>query len=61
MPVAQIRTMEQVLAEGISRQNFNMLLLSIFATIALLHRVSHNPVDADGGKQQRDRGEDAQQ
>ncbi|MGH9693665.1 MAG: FtsX-like permease family protein, partial [Bryobacteraceae bacterium] len=36
MPVAQIRTMEQVLAEGISRQNFNMLLLSIFAAIALL-------------------------
>jgi putative ABC transport system permease protein len=28
--------MDQILADSISRQNFNMLLLSIFATSALL-------------------------
>jgi putative ABC transport system permease protein len=36
LTLAQIRPMEQVLAEGVSRQNFNMLLLSIFAGIALI-------------------------
>jgi predicted permease len=30
------RTMEQVLAESTARQNFNMILLSVFAAIALL-------------------------
>ena len=33
---AEPRTMEQVIAKSLSRQNFNMLLLSIFAGIALL-------------------------
>jgi ABC-type lipoprotein release transport system permease subunit len=33
---AHERTMEQVIAEGISRQSFNMILLSVFAAIALL-------------------------
>jgi predicted permease len=33
---AHERTMEQVIAEGISRQSFNMVLLSVFAGIALL-------------------------
>ena len=36
LPVSQIRTMEQVLSESTARQNFNMLLLSIFAGLALL-------------------------
>jgi predicted permease len=36
LPVAKIRTMEQVIAESTARQNFNMLLLSIFAAIALV-------------------------
>jgi len=36
MPIARVRTMEQILSESMSRQNFNMLLLSIFAGIALL-------------------------
>jgi putative ABC transport system permease protein len=36
MPVAKVRTMDQVIAEGVSRQHFNMLLLSIFAAIALV-------------------------
>jgi len=36
LPVSRFRTMEQVLSESVSRQNFNMLLLSIFAGIALL-------------------------
>jgi ABC-type antimicrobial peptide transport system permease subunit len=36
IPVSQVRTMEQVIAEAISRQNFNMVLLSIFAGVALL-------------------------
>jgi putative ABC transport system permease protein len=30
------RTMEQVIADGIARQSFNMILLSVFAAIALL-------------------------
>lgn len=36
MPISKVRTMDQVIAEGVSRQNFNMLLLSIFAGIALI-------------------------
>ncbi len=36
LAVAKIRTMNEVLAENTARQNFNMLLLSIFAGIALL-------------------------
>jgi putative ABC transport system permease protein len=35
-PVAEIRTMEDVLSESISRQRFNMLLLVIFASVALV-------------------------
>jgi putative ABC transport system permease protein len=33
---ADVRTMERVIAKSVARQNFNMLLLSIFAAIALL-------------------------
>jgi putative ABC transport system permease protein len=36
MPIARERTMEQVIAEAVSRQDFNMRLLSILAGIALL-------------------------
>jgi putative ABC transport system permease protein len=36
MPVSKIRTMEEVIAEGVARQRFNMLLLSIFAAVALV-------------------------
>ena len=36
MPISKVRTMEQVIADNVSRQNFNMLLLSIFAGIALV-------------------------
>lgn len=36
MPVSKVRPMEDVIAEGVSRQHFNMLLLSIFAGIALI-------------------------
>ncbi len=36
MSVTKIRTMEQVIGETISRENFNMLLLTVFAGIALL-------------------------
>ncbi len=36
IPIARERSMEQVLSESIARQDFNMLLLSIFAGIALL-------------------------
>ena len=35
-PVAEIRTMEDVLSESISRQRFNTLLLVIFASVALV-------------------------
>ncbi len=35
-PVANIRTMEQVFSESIARQSFNMLLLGVFAGLALL-------------------------
>jgi len=34
--LSKVRPMEQVIAEGVSRQSFNMLLLSIFAGIALV-------------------------
>jgi putative ABC transport system permease protein len=33
---ARVRTMDQAISEALSRQNFNMLLLTIFAAIALL-------------------------
>jgi predicted permease len=36
IPVARLRTMEQVIADTVARQNFNMVLLSVFAGIALL-------------------------
>ena len=36
MPVSRVRTMEQVISEAVSRQNFNMVLLSIFAGVALM-------------------------
>ncbi|HUI53928.1 MAG TPA: ABC transporter permease [Bryobacteraceae bacterium] len=36
MPVSHVRTMDQMVAESLSRQNFNMLLLTVFAAIALL-------------------------
>jgi predicted permease len=36
LPVSKIRTMEQVLSDSTARQNFNMLLLTIFAGLALL-------------------------
>jgi predicted permease len=35
LPVSKIRTMEQVISESTARQNFNMLLLTIFAGLAL--------------------------
>lgn len=36
LPVTNVRTMEQVSLDSTARQNFNLLLLSLFATIALL-------------------------
>jgi putative ABC transport system permease protein len=36
MPVAQVRTMDEVLSKSTARQNFNMLLLTIFAGVALV-------------------------
>jgi predicted permease len=36
LPISKIRNMEQVISESTTRQNFNMLLLSIFAGLALL-------------------------
>ena len=36
LPVGQVRPMDKILADSISRQNFNMRLLSIFAASALL-------------------------
>lgn len=36
MPVSRERTMEQVVSETVSRQDFNMALLSIFAGLALV-------------------------
>ncbi|HYL77160.1 MAG TPA: ABC transporter permease [Bryobacteraceae bacterium] len=35
LPVSKVRTMEQVVSESTARQNFNMLLLTIFAALAL--------------------------
>ena len=35
IPISRERTMEQVIAETIARQDFNMVLLSIFAAVAL--------------------------
>jgi putative ABC transport system permease protein len=36
IPISRERTMEQVLAENVARQNFNTVLLSIFAGVALI-------------------------
>jgi predicted permease len=36
MPIARVRPMDKILGDSLSRQNFNMLLLSIFAGSALL-------------------------
>jgi predicted permease len=36
MTISHVRTMDQMVADSLSRQNFNMLLLTIFAAIALL-------------------------
>jgi len=36
VPISHLRTLEQVMAQSLATQNFNMLLLSIFAGIALL-------------------------
>ncbi len=36
LPVSKVRSMQQVVSESTARQNFNMLLLSIFAGLALL-------------------------
>src|ERR1700730_12928668 len=36
LPVSRVRTMEQVISEAVSRQNFNMVLLSLFAGVALV-------------------------
>ena len=33
LPLGEVRPMDKILADSISRQNFNMLLLSIFATL----------------------------
>jgi predicted permease len=35
-PVAHIRTMEEVMGHSVARQNFNMLLLTIFGAVAVL-------------------------
>ncbi|HEV2834693.1 MAG TPA: ABC transporter permease [Pyrinomonadaceae bacterium] len=35
-PVSNVRTMEEILAESIARQRFSMLLLGVFAAVALL-------------------------
>jgi len=36
LPLAQVRGLDTLLADSLSRQNFNMLLLSVFAASALL-------------------------
>src|SRR4051812_8933459 len=36
LPLSRVRTMEQVVSNSIARQNFNMVLLTIFGAIALL-------------------------
>src|SRR5207237_8519706 len=35
-PVSDIRSMEEIVAEAIARQRFSMLLLGVFATLALV-------------------------
>jgi predicted permease len=35
LPVSRVRTLEQVMSQSLARQNFNMLLLTIFGAIAL--------------------------
>src|SRR5262249_40963842 len=35
-PVHNIKTMEQLFAESVSQSNFNMILLGVFATVALV-------------------------
>ncbi|MCU1267447.1 MAG: permease [Acidobacteria bacterium] len=36
LPVAEIRSMEEVISEGLEQQRFNMLLLGVFAAVALI-------------------------
>src|SRR5262249_15264134 len=36
LPIAQVKSMEQVVSKSIAQQDFNMLLLTIFGVIALL-------------------------
>jgi predicted permease len=36
LPVAKVRTMEQVISDAMARQTFQMVLLAVFASIALL-------------------------
>ncbi|HEX3892871.1 MAG TPA: ABC transporter permease [Terracidiphilus sp.] len=36
LPVARVRTMDEIVARSTSRENFNMLLLSIFGAVALV-------------------------
>ena len=36
LPVAQVRSMDDLISQSIARQNFNMLLLTIFGAIALV-------------------------
>ena len=36
LPIAKVRTMEQVISGAIARQNFQMILLVVFASVALL-------------------------
>jgi predicted permease len=36
LPVARVMTMDRILAKSIARQNFNMILLAVFAGLALL-------------------------
>jgi predicted permease len=36
LPIAEVRPLEQLVAQSIARQNFNMVLLTIFGAIALL-------------------------
>ncbi len=36
LPVSRVRTMEQVMSQSLARQNFNMLLLTVFGGVALL-------------------------
>ena len=36
LPVAEVRTMNEVISEGVEQQRFNMLLLAVFASVALI-------------------------